>query len=195
MLVFVLPVLAGAAGALLRGGDFSPRSELRLRRPAIIVLGLATQASLVHVAPRWRLPLLLLTTAVAGAWIALNVVHRSRGMQVALAVVAAGWALNVAVIAPNGGMPVSARALEGIGVPTGYDVREGHFSKHRFIDPSTRLGWLGDTIAVPPLRAVISIGDIVLAVGIATLTAMVMGGRADDEAAAVERRPGALVSG
>ena len=175
MLVFVIPVCIGAAVGLVRGGRIDHVTRLRFRVPLLILVALVVQASLGHAPAGARVPLVLVTYAVAGGWTAMNWGGRDRSVRLALAFVVAGWALNLAVMAPNGAMPVSARALERLGVRAGYDVENGHLSKHRLSDAGTPLRWLGDTIAVPPLRAVISVGDIVLAIGIATMVVSAMG--------------------
>ncbi|MGH9279758.1 MAG: DUF5317 family protein, partial [Acidimicrobiales bacterium] len=115
MLLFLLPVCAGAAIGFCRRGRLDQVTQLRLRLPALVLVALALQASLVRVGSAWRLPVVLGTYGAAGGWMVLNLVRRPRLVQVALGLVAAGWALNVAVMAPNGGMPVSAHALAGIG--------------------------------------------------------------------------------
>lgn len=175
MLLFVLPVCLGAVIGLGRGGRLHRVSELRLRQPVLLLLGLTVQASLVHIERSWRLPLVFATYAVTGGWVVLNMAGRPLPVRGALGLVGLGWALNLAVMAPNGGMPVSADALLRLGVASGYDVTEGHLSKHVISDATTPLRWLGDTIAVPPLQAVISLGDVVLAVGIAALVIAAMG--------------------
>lgn len=41
----------------------------------------------------------------------------------------------------------------------------------------TMLGWLADVVPVPPLRTVVSVGDLLLALGVAVLVAALMRGR------------------
>ena len=54
------------------------------------------------------------------------------------------------------------------------DVREGHLYKHARREEHGPTTWLGDEIPVRALRAVISIGDIVLALGILVFVSAAM---------------------
>ena len=83
-----------------------------------------------------------------------------------MAIAAIGLALNITVIAFNGAMPVSIDAARSAGVSTSF---ENAGVKHEASDKDTILPWLGDVIPLPGLKEVISIGDIVLAAGIAWL--------------------------
>ncbi len=107
-------------------------------------------------------------------WLALNAVIQSSAGRAALGLVAAGWLMNLVVMVPNGGMPVSAAALEDSGAPSGLDVEDGHLSKHVELSPSTVLPALGDVVAVPALKSAMSAGDVVMAVGLAATVAVGM---------------------
>lgn len=177
MLLLLVVLAAGAAAGFLRGGRLRRLASLRFRSPSLLVGALAAQLSLGHLPAGWRLPIVLASYAAVGVWIARNVRHQPRWVNAALALVAAGWACNLAAIVPNGGMPVSREALSTIGVPSGYDVAAGHLYKHVDRETAAALGqWLGDVIPVPALGAVVSAGDILLAAGIAMLVAIGMAG-------------------
>ena len=98
----------------------------------------------------------------------------------AIWLVMAGLVLNILVIGVNGGMPVSASALEtagsraeGLGAGT---------AKHHLMGPDDKLTPLGDVIGIPPpVGAVISIGDVLLYAGVAILVVAVMLGRFDED--------------
>ncbi|MEK3705953.1 DUF5317 domain-containing protein [Paenibacillus sp. FSL R7-0198] len=82
-----------------------------------------------------------------------------------------GVFLNFAVMAVNGGrMPVSVEASAVLGPYYVDMLREGGaVSKHFMMDASTRLPFLGDIIPLSspyPRTQVISIGDVVMNVGI-----------------------------
>lgn len=84
----------------------------------------------------------------------------------------AGVFLNFLVMAVNGGrMPVSIQAVEAVLDPYYVELlRSGTtVTKHYLMDASTRLAFLGDIIPLSPpypRRQVISIGDIIMNVGI-----------------------------
>lgn len=84
----------------------------------------------------------------------------------ALGLLAAGWLLNLAAIVPNGGMPVSLHAAREIGAPAHIDVTEGNLYKHVPASGETALPWLGDVVPVRALGSVISVGDVVMFLGL-----------------------------
>jgi hypothetical protein len=89
-------------------------------------------------------------------------------------VAALGVGLNCLVIAVNGGhMPQSADAAVAV---WGHGfVDPTRLQNVAVLDVGTRLGWLGDVIAEPawlPRANVISIGDILLSLGIASWITM-----------------------
>ena len=83
-----------------------------------------------------------------------------------------GVLLNFTVIAANyGAMPVSNRILALASSSKKISLlKSGKFYPYKLMDQGTRLWFLGDFICVSfPLRQFISIGDIILAVGILML--------------------------
>ena len=115
------------------------------------------------------------STVLVGLWLAANLPRRPWSIQLAISVLALGWALNVAVMAPNHGMPVSRAALDAVGAADGVDVREGNLYKHVALDDDTTWPWLGDVVAVPPIRTIVSAGDIVMAGGVVLLVGAIVG--------------------
>lgn len=88
----------------------------------------------------------------------------------ALVLLGVGIFLNALAITVNGGkMPVSLDALESLGLPEYADMlRSGRVITHQPLTPEARLAFLTDVIVFPrPYLSskVISIGDIVLALG------------------------------
>ena len=103
-----------------------------------------------------------------------------------LSIVLIGAILNAVVIFANGGfMPTRADLLDEAGrlenvQQSEEDAASGERLTHTnsvIADDDTRLYFLGDTLAIPdgfPLSNVISIGDILIAIGAAVTTARVM---------------------
>ena len=118
------------------------------------------------------------STALVGLWLAANLPRRPSIARLPFGLLAAGFALNVAVMAPNQGMPVSRAALDAVGAPAAADVAAGNLDKHVAMDGDTALPWLGDVVALPPLRMVVSAGDLVMAGGIVLLVGVMMAGGA-----------------
>jgi Family of unknown function (DUF5317) len=95
----------------------------------------------------------------------------------ALWLVIAGLVMNVLVIGANGGMPVSAGALEVAGARPETLAGDGTL-KHHLMGSDDVLTPLADVIGIPePIGAVVSVGDLLLYVGVAALVVAVMLGR------------------
>jgi hypothetical protein len=87
-------------------------------------------------------------------------------------VVALGLGLNTLVIVANGGyMPQSREAAAEVwGNPSAATVDSARLENTRPMDQTSQLAWLGDTLPEPrwlPRANVLSIGDVMLALGMA----------------------------
>ncbi|MBV9899247.1 MAG: DUF5317 domain-containing protein [Chloroflexi bacterium] len=175
----MLGLLAPAAIALLVGliAGGSLRGLIGARFRAWPAIGLAFAVELALYNP----PLDRQAWAIAaGPWIwmiarlvivGVLVLNGSSSSRSAWAwrIAAAGVALNTVVIALNGGhMPQSPEAaLAAWGASPIDSARLQNIS---VMGPETRLAWLGDVFAEPawlPRRNVVSVGDILLASGVA----------------------------
>lgn len=181
MTLFLLAVAAGLLAGWTMGGRLGQLAGLRLRAPTLVALALALQVGAGVAASGWRLALVAVSYLLAGAWLGRNLPGRSMRLRAGLALLALGWALNLAAMIPHQGMPVSSQALHRVGAPLGADVGDGHLSKHVRAHASA-VSWLGDVIPVRPLKAVISIGDLALlaGVGLCVAGAMTLGPGGDD---------------
>jgi len=113
----------------------------------------------------YRHLLLVASGALLAGWFAANLRSASGLLRWALGAALLGAAMNLAVMVPNGGMPVSRAAMAVIGGSEG-DVNHGNLYKHRLAGKGTVLAPLGDVIPVPPLNMAASPGDLILLVGI-----------------------------
>jgi hypothetical protein len=163
--VFVVYAVAiGVAAGYLLGGRLDALGGLRLRWPWLAIAGLAFQVVLFSGALDDRLggagPLLyVVSTVLVLAVVLLNV--RVPGLPL----VATGAISNLAAILANGGyMPADPGALALAGFEP-----EGGFSNSVVTD-TPALRPLTDIFALPdalPLANVFSIGDVLIALGIA----------------------------
>lgn len=164
-------ILAGFVLSLLAGG--SPRHLLKepLKGEWVLLILLPTQLMWPQVSTRLGLPCTLSIIAwllmMAALAIVLMVNAPRRWM---LAFAALGIAANVLVIGLNGAMPVSIRAASEMGA-TRTAAREEleNACLHEEMDADTVLPFLADVIAVPGptwQRSVVSIGDLLLALGL-----------------------------
>lgn len=174
MLIFPLGALCGLAIGRARGGRLRGLAELRFHAPLLLCLAFLVHAGL-GVLPAGRRPLAIgFAYAAVGVWLVANARLHHGPLRLALALLAAGWLSNVIPMLLNGGMPVSLDGLRSVGAPATISVTEGQFYKHVPAGGHTVLPELGDVIPVRPLASVISIGDIVMFVGLVVLVVSAM---------------------
>jgi hypothetical protein len=182
MLILIVIGLAVCVG-FIAGGSLRPFEHLRVRWWGIAFAGLALQGvSLAAEIGRTAGSALLV-----GSYALLLLFAWANRRLPALWLVMAGLVLNILVIGANGGMPVSASAIETAGTPAEGLLGAGA-GKHHLMGPDDRLTPLGDVIGIPPpIGAVISIGDVLLYAGVAILIVAVMLGRFGEDPPAAAR--------
>jgi hypothetical protein len=179
MLVLIVIGLAVCVG-FAAGGSLRHFERFRLHWWAVALAGLALQGIPLTSGVSRTIG----TVALLGSYVLLGSFCWVNRRLPAVWLVMIGLALNLLVIGVNGGMPVSAGALEVSGASAEGLAGEGTL-KHHLMGPSDTLTPLADVIGIPPpLGAVISIGDVVLYAGIAILVVAVMLGRSGEN-----RRP------
>jgi hypothetical protein len=105
--------------------------------------------------------------ALVAAWLVVNAVNQAGWRRAGVVLASAGWLMNLAVMLPNGGMPVSMAAVASIkGADHGVDPTDGHLAKHVALDDDTVLAPLADVHPLPALDLVYSAGDVLLALGL-----------------------------
>jgi hypothetical protein len=168
-ILYAIP--AGILAGFLAGGRLDGLSNLRFRWAPLAIAGLLAQVVLFALptsdALRAAGPAIYVASTAA-VLVALLVNVRLAG----LSIVAAGAASNLLAIAANGGaMPVRAETLAAAGL----DPHDG-FS-NSVVTTTPVLEPLTDIFAIPagvPLANVFSIGDALIAVGIAVAIAVAM---------------------
>ena len=170
MSLSLLAALGIALGlGLWRGGSLEALADTRLRWVVLLVEGLLIQLAFDLWDPpgltrAGALAVLLISNAAVVAFLMLN--RQIPGMLL----IAAGVLLNTIVITANQAMPVSPTAAARAGLEPPPAVSDE--LKHERLDADTRLSWLGDVIPVPGVKEVLSIGDVVLALGVARVVYM-----------------------
>jgi hypothetical protein len=184
-LLTVAPPLAGVAVGYLLGGRLAGFRGLRIRALWLLWLAAGVQLLQYESAGVRRfteetlgLPMLALVFGLVLAWFGVNLRHWPAAIRLAGLVIVLGALLNGAAIAGNGRMPYDPAAVEAVGLPAGIET-----PKNVPAGPETRLAGLGDVLAVPGLRKVVSVGDLLIGVGAAGFVALVMrrGRRAEEE--------------
>lgn len=169
MSLVVGALLSGLLLGRLTGGRVRMLAALRLQRPGLVLAALGAQAAGTLGGGPLRPLGLVASAGLAGLFLAAN--RSLRGT----ALVALGLAANALVVALNGAMPVSTQAAARAGVSL-TAVADGADSRHVLQTRSTRLPLLGDVVPVPlPLRPeVVSLGDVLVAAGLAQLVVVGM---------------------
>jgi Family of unknown function (DUF5317) len=169
MALVLLMVVGAAAVALLTGGSWRALAGLPVKGGRLVVIAVAAQlaggwlAELTNHAGFYVVGLVL--TALAGGAFC---VRNLRILGVPL--ITAGLVLNALAVIANGAMPVSRAAAERAGVSL-TTISAGSDPRHVVAGAHTRLRPITDDIAVPlpGLPEVISLGDALIAAGLAEL--------------------------
>jgi hypothetical protein len=164
--IVVLAVLAG----LVAGGSLRSFERVRVHWWGAALVGLLLQA-----APVGR-DHGLVVAALAGSYSLLVAFAVMNRRLPGAWLVMLGLGMNLAVVVPNAGMPVSLEAVRDAG---------GHVTaasiddvKHHEMTDGDVLAFLGDVIPVPaPIGIVLSAGDVLLYTGIAWFLVAVTLGR------------------
>jgi hypothetical protein len=182
LIVIGVAVVVGFAA----GGSLRPFERVPIHWWGAAVAGLVLQAIPLGAASDRKLGAAFVVCSY-GLLLAFAWVNRRLA---ALWLVMAGLALNLVVIGVNGGMPVSASALEVAGARA--EGLAPATVKHHPMGPDDILTPLGDVIGIPPpVGAVVSIGDLLLYAGLGMLVVSVMLGRSGEN----RRPPGRVFQG
>ncbi|MFB9696517.1 DUF5317 family protein [Amorphoplanes digitatis] len=192
LVVMLAPVVAGVALGYLLGGRLAGFGAIRIR--ALWLVWLAAGVQFAQYSALGARPLLAVVFTLVAAWLAVNIPEWPGAVRAAAVVIVLGASLNGLAIALNGRMPYDA-AGAGSRAPA-------VTPKNEPADADTRLAVLGDTIAIPPLRAVVSPGDLLIGGGTCAFVVFVMRRRTiaeevnhDPHTEPAARRPGDVRAG
>jgi hypothetical protein len=185
--VFILyAVIAGLIVGAVTGGRLERMERLRFRWPWLAIGGLVIQLVLFSPAVSDRIGDAGPPVYVASTGAVLIAVLRNLAIA-GMPIVAVGAASNLLAIVANGGfMPANPAALASIGRAPG-----GGYSND-IVSASPVLAPLTDQFVLPhwlPLANVFSIGDVLIATGLAVLIVVAMRRTGAEPATAVEHRP------
>ncbi|HEY6057050.1 MAG TPA: DUF5317 family protein [Candidatus Limnocylindrales bacterium] len=175
-MLVVYAIVVGVLAGFAVGGRLDRLADVRLHWAWLAVAGFVAQVVLfsgpvTEAVGDLGPPLYVASTAAVLAVVVRNV--RLAGLPI----VALGALLNLAAILANGGyMPADAAALAA----SGHAVGEGYSNSAVLADPNLRP--LTDIFATPrelPLANVFSVGDVLIAIGIAIAFALAMRGAGD----------------
>jgi hypothetical protein len=177
MLAVAAPVLLAVLIGLAFGGSLVRWDNFRLRWWIVGAASVAMQLVLYNPpldqqpwAIAWG-PWLFAASLVGVALVLLRNASATPLAHAPLRLAALGIGLNLLVIGANGGyMPRSTEASQAVGHPI-ETIADGHrLTNVGVLSDATRLPWLGDVLPEPdwlPMSNVLSIGDLLLAGGLA----------------------------
>ena len=160
-----LAIAIGLIAGVATGGRLRHLARKRFRLLPSVAAAAVIQVVVEFDGVPAPLPLLVVSYVLLVVFCAANLVHTGMG------IVLVGIALNGIVITANGGMPVRQSAVREAGLTTGETAIAIDEVKRHVERPSDRLLPLADIIPIEFFREVVSLGDLVLAVGYADLVA------------------------
>jgi len=166
--LLAVAVVVGAAAGLAGGGRLRWVASARLRGLPLLVAGAAAEALVTTISLHgWEATTLLLGGyACLAAFTAVNLGRPGMG------VVLAGIALNTVPIAVNAGMPVEGGAIVRARIATRDELPLLDFgTKRHLADSSDHVRVLDDRFPDWVTHRVLSVGDLVIAVGVGAVTA------------------------
>lgn len=169
-MLLVVVVAALAAAVVVAAGGVRRLSGLDVRAVRLLAVAAALALAPVMLAPTSDL-VRLVSGALSLALVALFLAGNARLAGVPL--IAAGLVANVLVILANGAMPVSTAAAERLGISDSR-LQLVDDPLHEPLTSATRFAPLADQIpvALPWYPQVVSVGDVLVAAGVALMLVM-----------------------
>lgn len=191
MFLVAVVIAASIVAGRIAGGRLAGLAEIRPRWWGLAFVGLAMQAAPIP-EPPGRAGDLTAAGLIVGSYALLLAFAFLNARLAGAPLLVIGLALNLAVIAANGGMPVSEEALLASGQPQAVALLRAHpDAKHHLMTPEDLLTPLADVIALPPpIAAVVSVGDLVIYAGVAWFVVSAMRAPTAAAAPAPARRRG-----
>lgn len=183
-MLYILAMCLGLVTGLLLKGKISNLADIKISKVWLVLLAFAIQTfarimgargSRLAIDNTFIIQLIVFFMLAAGFWFN----RQYAGMLIS----GTGYLMNALVIMVNGGkMPVSADVIAKTKISHFADViKSGADIKHVIMNESTKLGFLADKIRVPgflgTMMQVVSIGDIIIILGIFILTVEFVRGR------------------
>lgn len=158
-----LALVTGAVIGLATGGRPRCIGRHHLRAWWLVVVGFGLQLAADRIDIAW-----LGTAAVLGGAAGLLIFAALNPHLVGIGVVAIGVSANALVIGVDNGMPVRTSAVVAAHLATpAEEPLLGYGHRHHRETSGDHLTPLADIIPIPEFREVVSVGDLILAVGVA----------------------------
>ena len=174
--VIIAIVMLSVATGFVAGGDLRRFEALHVHWWVLALAGLVLQGMPLP-SYAWITPRLLGAIVLLASYVLLLAFLTVNRWIPAAKVMAAGLLLNLLVVGLNAGMPVAPGAIATAG-GTVAEVAASESTKHHVQEDRDLLPFLGDVIPLPePAGIVLSVGDVLLYLGIAWFIVAVMTGR------------------
>ena len=158
-MLWLVAIALGLVVGLVAGGSIDSFSRVRFRWP-LVLLAAAVIREAVLLTPLNRVDAMRYVYVVALAAIVVWTIWHF-DLLPGVWLVTVGGALNLLVIGVNGARMPVAPALAGS------LLSRGAIAQYTVMGPGTNLSALGDWISVPPFPEAYSVGDVVIAAGLA----------------------------
>lgn len=177
LVILLLTLVVSVVVGLAIGGKIASLADLRMTGTAFLYVALV-----IGLAPLlFRLPpfashaTVVIAYGLVAVFLLSNLLRTSSQIQASIGILLIGWSANAIVMAANGAMPLSTWAYRISGQTEAPTPGEGGFFKIELANDSTKLKFLGDVIPLAPIHQVVSIGDIILMVGVGFVVVTTMG--------------------
>lgn len=176
VLLVLLVVIGSVVVGLVRGGETGRLADAKLRLLPVLIAGGALSLGATLASAARTMTTVAPWMAVLGM-IGLLAFALANRHQPGMLMIAVGLACNLLVFVLNGGMPVTDAALAKAGIDATAGPAPGRpDALHVLARDGGLVLALGDVLAVRPLRALVSIGDIAQYAGLFLLVQGVMVG-------------------
>lgn len=163
----VVALLIGGVIGVVLGGDLRNVRSWQLRSWGLLLPGVALPVAADH----GILSVLGPAMVIAG-YLSLVVLAARNALLVGMGVIGVGLLANLSVVAADGGMPVQPASVVSAGLagPAQLnDIAYGH--RHHLQTDQDQLSFLDDRVPLRAFHQVLSIGDLILCVGVADMAA------------------------
>lgn len=171
-MIAFLALAIGLVAGLAARGSIKGLGELHLQGEVVLLVmylvqGIARGRLVGTTATSWGGAVWFVSSAVLASLLVINTRHPGA------VVAAAGTILNMLVVIANGGMPVELLSAGQVGASSVASASRGFYAAAQ---PWTIAAWAGDVVPLSVLGQtyLLSVGDILLGVGVAVVVASAM---------------------
>jgi hypothetical protein len=172
LVVSLLSILVGLYVGLLHGGKLHNLGRAHASWWGLLVVGIVVPMFVSRLDPSHSVALIVL------ALVSLIAFTRRNRHLLGMGIVAIGVLANLTVVVLNSGMPVRADALVDAGLAESHEVERVEISGVQRLERDGDVAvFLGDVIPLRATKQVLSVGDVVILVGLGTVASNLLRNR------------------